>query len=169
MLLKKINCLLNLVFSFSSSADTTVRKRNVAATPFLQGDQADGHMVGQDLTSEVSTKSQEQEEQQQETSKQKSAKTAEQPEGNSPAAAAWSPLVANVCLCTALALSAYVCYRVYFHWCLSSTFWFPPVSVSTNAAKWTPPARPPALLCATAEDLDSDRSRNSLSHSTHAL
>lgn len=110
-----------MVFSFSSSADTTVRKRNVAATPFLQGDQADGHMVGQDLTSEVSTKSQEQEEQekqeeqQQETSKQKSAKTAEQPEGNSPAAAAWSPLVANVCLCTALALSAYVCYRVYFH------------------------------------------------------
>uniref|UniRef100_A0A3P8X5W9 protein-tyrosine-phosphatase n=1 Tax=Cynoglossus semilaevis TaxID=244447 RepID=A0A3P8X5W9_CYNSE len=79
---------------------------------------ADGHMVGQDLTSEVSTKSQEQEkqeEQEQETSKQKSAKTAEQPEGNSPAAAAWSPLVANVCLCTALALSAYVCYRVYFH------------------------------------------------------
>ncbi|XP_051951012.1 tyrosine-protein phosphatase non-receptor type 1-like [Xyrauchen texanus] len=28
---------------------------------------------------------------------------------------AWSPLLANVCLCTALVLGAYVCYRNYFH------------------------------------------------------
>uniref|UniRef100_A0AAY4BB71 protein-tyrosine-phosphatase n=2 Tax=Denticeps clupeoides TaxID=299321 RepID=A0AAY4BB71_9TELE len=28
---------------------------------------------------------------------------------------AWSPLVANMCICTALAFGAYVCYRVYFH------------------------------------------------------
>ncbi|XP_031422680.1 tyrosine-protein phosphatase non-receptor type 1 isoform X2 [Clupea harengus] len=29
--------------------------------------------------------------------------------------AAWSPLVANMCVCTALALGAYVCYRTWFH------------------------------------------------------
>ncbi|XP_057686246.1 tyrosine-protein phosphatase non-receptor type 1 isoform X2 [Corythoichthys intestinalis] len=27
----------------------------------------------------------------------------------------WSPLLANVCLCTGLALSAYVCYRAFYH------------------------------------------------------
>lgn len=32
-----------------------------------------------------------------------------------PSAGSWTPLLANVCLCTALALSAYVCYRAYFH------------------------------------------------------
>lgn len=28
---------------------------------------------------------------------------------------AWTPLLANMCLCTALALGAYICYRACFH------------------------------------------------------
>ncbi|KAJ8016836.1 hypothetical protein DPEC_G00011490 [Dallia pectoralis] len=39
-----------------------------------------------------------------------------QAEDNSPDAwKAWSPLLANICLCTALAFGAYVCYRACFH------------------------------------------------------
>ncbi|KAJ8369870.1 hypothetical protein SKAU_G00098980 [Synaphobranchus kaupii] len=36
-------------------------------------------------------------------------------EAENPNGGAWTPLLANVCLCTALALSAYVCYRACFH------------------------------------------------------
>ncbi|XP_064155259.1 tyrosine-protein phosphatase non-receptor type 1 [Anguilla rostrata] len=36
-------------------------------------------------------------------------------EVENPNGGAWTPLLANVCLCTALALSAYVCYRACFH------------------------------------------------------
>eukprot|EP00066_Takifugu_rubripes_P002008 XP_003963616.2 PREDICTED: tyrosine-protein phosphatase non-receptor type 1 [Takifugu rubripes] len=32
-----------------------------------------------------------------------------------PAPEPWSPLLTNACLCTALAVGAYVCYRAYFH------------------------------------------------------
>lgn len=29
----------------------------------------------------------------------------------------WSPLLVNTCVCTVLALGAYVCYRTFVHWC----------------------------------------------------
>lgn len=42
-------------------------------------------------------------------------KSEQQPKENSPVPGTWSPLLTKVCLCTALALSAFACYRAYFH------------------------------------------------------
>ncbi|KAK5609036.1 Tyrosine-protein phosphatase non-receptor type 1 [Crenichthys baileyi] len=94
-----------------SSQDTELRKRNPAAPepPPDRGDLLDGHVGIQDLTPSAPNKSQQQE------GTEELSDRPEQPKGNSPMPGAWSPLTAHVCLCTALALSAYVCYRVYFH------------------------------------------------------
>ena len=75
-------------------------------------------MGTQDLTSKAQTKSQQQQQQHEAEAKaeeQESAEAAEQPKESSPVPGTWSPLLANVCLCTVLALSAYVCYRACFH------------------------------------------------------
>nr|XP_040048956.1 tyrosine-protein phosphatase non-receptor type 1 [Gasterosteus aculeatus aculeatus] len=39
----------------------------------------------------------------------------QQPKESPPGPEAWSPLLTNVCVCTALAVGAYVCYRACFH------------------------------------------------------
>ncbi|XP_019960287.2 tyrosine-protein phosphatase non-receptor type 1 [Paralichthys olivaceus] len=100
-------------WTLGSSPESELRKRNIADAPPPpdQADQLDGYTVIQEPTSEAPTKSQ----QQREPENQESAKAAEQPKESPPVPGAWSPLLANMCLCTALALSAYVCYRAYFH------------------------------------------------------
>ncbi|KAI3357453.1 hypothetical protein L3Q82_015886 [Scortum barcoo] len=99
--------------SLGSSQESELRKRNIAAPqpPLDSADQLDGPMGIQDQATEAPTKSQ----QQHETEEQELPEAAEQPKEIPPVPGTWSPLLANVCLCTALALSAYVCYRAYFH------------------------------------------------------
>lgn len=95
--------------SFRSQSDPKLRKRNPAApeTPTDRGDVLDGCVGVGDRTSSTPNKSQQQQQEE------------EKRERSCPAPGVWSPLTANVCLCTVLVLGAYVCYRVYFHWCLS--------------------------------------------------
>lgn len=84
--------------------------RTVSAA--LQGAaQPDGHVEIQDLTSKAPNKSQ----QQHEPEEPELPKAAEQPNESSSVPESWSPLLTNVCLCTALALGVYACYRAYFH------------------------------------------------------
>ncbi|XP_059188865.1 tyrosine-protein phosphatase non-receptor type 1-like [Centropristis striata] len=98
--------------SLGSSQDSELRKRNIAAPPPPPDDsQLDGHVGNEDRTSKAPTTSQ----QQQETEQQEEPEAAGQPKESAPVPGTWSPLLANVCLCTALALSAYVCYRACFH------------------------------------------------------
>lgn len=97
----------------------------------------------QDLTCSDPAKSQQLHETE-ENKEPKLAEAAEQPKESSPVPGTWSPLLTNVCLCTALALSAYVCYRAYFHWYLSFLFLFVPPCLSTDVAKWTALASQPA-------------------------
>ncbi|XP_034446585.1 tyrosine-protein phosphatase non-receptor type 1-like [Hippoglossus hippoglossus] len=99
--------------TLGSSQESEVRKRNIPGPPPPpdRTEQLDRHKVIQDLTSEAPAKSQ----QQHEAENQETPEAAEQPKEETPAPGAWPPLLANVCLCTALALSAYVCYRAYFH------------------------------------------------------
>ncbi|XP_029363028.1 tyrosine-protein phosphatase non-receptor type 1 [Echeneis naucrates] len=99
--------------SLGSSRESELRKRNVDAPqpPPDVGDQLHGHTGSQDLTSKAPTKPQQHEAQEEEAP----ARAAEQPKESSAVPGTWSPLLANVCLCTALAFSAYVCYRAYFH------------------------------------------------------
>lgn len=92
-----------LLSSFSSSQDSQLRQRNVAPPPPPdRGEQRDGSQAGQDPPSTAPTKSLQQE---------------AEPgrEAGAPEPGTWSPLLTNVCLCSALAVSAYVCYRAYFH------------------------------------------------------
>lgn len=101
---KKLFSHLNLrCFSFSSSEK--VRKRMPAADSQPAADlqhardgvaQSDGHLEIHDDTSFPN-------------------KSEQQPKENSPMPGTWSPLLTKVCLCTALALSAFACYRAYFH------------------------------------------------------
>lgn len=90
-------------FSFSSSEK--VRKRIPAADSQPAADlqhardgvaQSDGHLEIHDDTSFPN-------------------KSEQQPKETSPVPGTWSPLLTKVCLCTALALSAFACYRAYFH------------------------------------------------------
>ncbi|XP_076022944.1 tyrosine-protein phosphatase non-receptor type 1 [Genypterus blacodes] len=102
------------IHSLGSSQDSQVRQRNVAA---LHPDpecvsQPECNTGIQDHTSKAPTKTQQQ---QNEAEEPEFPQAAAQSKENSPAPGPWSPLLANVCLCTAFALSAYVCYRVYFH------------------------------------------------------
>lgn len=98
--------------SLGSSQDSGLRQRNIAAPqPPADGAQLDGHMGIGDHSSKAPTIS----EQQQEMEEQELPETAQQQKESSPVPGTWSPLLTNVCLCTALALSAYVCYRACFH------------------------------------------------------
>lgn len=97
-----------LVWSFRSTADTELRNRNPAA-PEPPPDRRDGPVGIEDLTSGAPRKTQ------QGAAAEDGTEGAEREKGTCPAPGAWSPLTAHVCLGTALALSAYVCYRVYFH------------------------------------------------------
>lgn len=114
----------------------------------------------QDHTSKAPTKCQQQ---QHEAEEQELPEAAEQPKESPPVPGTWSSLLVNVCLCTALALSAYVCYRAYFHWCLSFLLLFVPPCLSTDVAKWTRLANQPALtlglLCEWVDYLDFSRLR----------
>lgn len=87
-------------------------------------DQIDGHTRIQEDTSRVSTLSQHQQQQQKENENE--AEEPEEPEcpekteethrmEDFPDPGTWSPFLTNVCLYSALALSAYACYRAYFH------------------------------------------------------
>lgn len=105
--------MLSFLSSFRSSYEPILRKRTIADPPD-GSDQHDGHVEVQDHTSRAPTKSQQQHEAEEHESPE-SLEAAEQPKERSPVPGTWSPLLANVCLGTALALSAYVCYRAYFH------------------------------------------------------
>ncbi|KAF3697216.1 Tyrosine-protein phosphatase non-receptor type 1 [Channa argus] len=74
-------------------------------------EQVDGFVAIQNLTTNAAPKSQ----QQHEAEEPQLAEAEEQSKQGSPVPGTWSPLLTNVCLCTALALSAYACYRAYFH------------------------------------------------------
>lgn len=93
-----------------SSQESDLRRRTITTPPPPPDGAArpDGDSGVQDQTSKATTKPQQQQVQ---PEAQASPGAAERP----PAMDAWSPLLTNVCLCTALALSAYVCYRAYFH------------------------------------------------------
>lgn len=132
--------------SFRSSQESALRQRNIAVpqAPPDCGEQLDGRMGIQDLKSIAPTNSQQQNETE-ENKEPKSAEAAEYPQESSPVPGAWSPLLTNLCLCTALALSAYVCYRAYFHWCLFFLLLFVSPCLSTDVAKWTTLANQPAL------------------------
>ncbi|XP_014896664.1 tyrosine-protein phosphatase non-receptor type 1 [Poecilia latipinna] len=91
-----------------SPADTELRNRNPAA-PELPPDRRDGPVGIEDLTSGAPRKPQ------QGAAAEDGTEGSEREKGTCPVPGAWSPLTAHVCLGTALALSAYVCYRVYFH------------------------------------------------------
>ncbi|XP_035502114.1 tyrosine-protein phosphatase non-receptor type 1-like [Scophthalmus maximus] len=98
--------------TLGSSQESQLRKRNIAPS-----DQLQGHMVRDPTAGAPTTSNQQQEEeaeQQQEEAVQQQ-EEAEQQKESSLVPGAWPPLLANVCLCTVLALSAYVCYRAYFH------------------------------------------------------
>lgn len=103
-----------MIYSQGSSREPELRKRNFPAPqpPPDGADQLDGHVGFEDHTSTAPAASLEQ---QHETKEQEFPEAVEQPIESSPVPGTWSPLLANVCLCTALALSAYVCYRAYFH------------------------------------------------------
>ncbi|XP_035806549.2 tyrosine-protein phosphatase non-receptor type 1 [Amphiprion ocellaris] len=96
-----------------STQESELRKRNIAASqlPPHSADQLDDHMGVGDITSKAPNKSQ----QQHEVEEPELPEAAEQPKESSPVPGVWSPLLTNVCLCTVLALSAYACYRAYFH------------------------------------------------------
>lgn len=98
--------------SLGSSQERALRQRNIAAPqpPPDGADQLDGHM------GELTSKPQQQQQQEQhEAQGQEASEAVEQPKESSPVPGTWSPLLTKVCLCTALALSAYACYRACFH------------------------------------------------------
>ncbi|XP_061909378.1 tyrosine-protein phosphatase non-receptor type 1 isoform X2 [Entelurus aequoreus] len=97
---------LSEIHSLGSSPDSELRKRTIP--PAGEG-QFDAHMKVQDPTSKSESDAQLQQEY------HDVAEAVEQIVETSPAPENWSPLLANVCLCTALALSAYVCYRAIYH------------------------------------------------------
>lgn len=97
--------------SVRASQESELRKRIIVAPePPAEGvDQLDGSAGIQDHTSRAPTQ------QQHETEERQLPEAAGQPREDAPVPGNWSPLLTNVCLCTALAVSAYVCYRAYFH------------------------------------------------------
>ncbi|TNN73314.1 Tyrosine-protein phosphatase non-receptor type 1 [Liparis tanakae] len=101
--------------SLGSSQEPELRKRNIAAPQPPPGgaDQLPGHVGTADHDSNAPMTSQQQEPE--EPEEREMPEAAEPPEESPPVPGTWSPLLTNVCLCTALALSAYVCYRACFH------------------------------------------------------
>lgn len=109
----------------SAPPETELRWRGEGATAQSQSstvssDQPDGQAGSKEPAPKAPTKPQrlhEAEKQQGLNQDQAADQAAEQAaEDHSPEAlGAWNPLLANVCLCTALALGAYVCYRACFH------------------------------------------------------
>nr|XP_057906487.1 tyrosine-protein phosphatase non-receptor type 1-like [Doryrhamphus excisus] len=97
--------------NLGSSQDSELRRRTIVApqSPPDGADQHNSHTKVQDPTSKSETNAQLQQEQHDVT------ETLEQITEISPAPENWSPLLANMCLCTALALTAYVCYRAIYH------------------------------------------------------
>ncbi|XP_061530943.1 tyrosine-protein phosphatase non-receptor type 1 [Phycodurus eques] len=101
------------IHSLGSSQDSQLRRRTVVAPqpPPDDSTQPDDHVGVQGLTSKSETKAQLQhdtEQRQVADAIQQLVETSAEPDN-------WSPFLPNVCLCTALVLSAYVCYRVFYH------------------------------------------------------
>uniref|UniRef100_A0A1A7XLS5 Tyrosine-protein phosphatase non-receptor type n=1 Tax=Iconisemion striatum TaxID=60296 RepID=A0A1A7XLS5_9TELE len=84
-----------------------LRRRNIVAAepPPDRAGQPDWH-VGIPHPAAPNTSQQEENEE---------PKAAEHPKESSPVPGSWSPFLVNVCLCTAVTLSAYIFYRAYFH------------------------------------------------------
>ncbi|XP_054651322.1 tyrosine-protein phosphatase non-receptor type 1 [Dunckerocampus dactyliophorus] len=99
------------IHSLGSSQDSELRRRTIVVPqpPPDDASHHDAHMKAQDPTSKSEPNAQLQQEQ------HEAVEALEQIVETSPAPENWSPLLANVCLCTALALSAYVCYRAIYH------------------------------------------------------
>lgn len=92
-----------------ASPGPELRQRSAAAPPQPLSDAAkwlDGCKGSQDGASRSPARS---------PPLKEEAAAAEQPKESSAAPEPWSPLLTNLCLCTALAVGAYVCYRAYFH------------------------------------------------------
>lgn len=92
-----------------------IRRRTVVDVaapkpPSDQVDQPDGPVGSKEEASKAPPKPQ----RPHDTERQKLTQVAEQA-GDSSSQGTWTPLLANVCLCTAFALGAYVCYRACFH------------------------------------------------------
>lgn len=151
--LQKLDCSLRLystfnpLFVFRSSQDSTLRQRNVVPQPPAAcREQLDGCMGVQDLTPGALTRPPPPQQHESEANEEpKSAETADHPQESSAVPGAWSPLLTNVCLCTALAVSAYVCYRAYFHWCLFFRHLFSSPGLSSDVAKGSMLASQPAV------------------------
>ncbi|XP_034028932.1 tyrosine-protein phosphatase non-receptor type 1 isoform X2 [Thalassophryne amazonica] len=101
------------VRSLGLSQTSDLRQRNVGVSQPLSecADQPDCHTAVQDHTSKAYAQSQ----QQHDTEEEKLLQASVQPLDDSPVPGTWSPLLVSVCLCTAVAVSAYVCYRACFH------------------------------------------------------
>lgn len=91
------------------STPPELRRRDVTS-PEPPADQPDGLPGNKDRSSNSPTKPQPGAEK-----KERIQAAAEHPGDCSAPQGSWSPLLANVCLCTALALGAYICYRACFH------------------------------------------------------
>ncbi|KAI1897102.1 hypothetical protein AGOR_G00079660 [Albula goreensis] len=89
--------------------EPVLRRRQVQDGTSSPTDHPDGHAAVTDQRAEGQVPLAKQQQQQQEEEEEEG-EGAEHPHGG-----AWTPLLANVCLCTALALGAYVCYRACFH------------------------------------------------------
>ncbi|XP_072305313.1 tyrosine-protein phosphatase non-receptor type 1 [Eucyclogobius newberryi] len=96
-----------MVDCLGSSKEPELRQRIVPD----RADHVDGRVGIHDSTSEKSTLSQHHQEEEGETEKCPEQEALE----DFPEAGTWSPFFTNVCLYTAVALSAYACYRAYFH------------------------------------------------------
>lgn len=99
-----------------SSQDAELRRRTAAARPPPPGctEQGDNSGAGAHQTPGVD-QHQWEERMGEEERKEEFLEAVEPPEESSTVPGSWSPLLTNVCLYTALAVSAYVCYRAYFH------------------------------------------------------
>lgn len=108
-----------IIHCLGTSPESQLRKRILSD----DGDELDGPTkIPQDVSG-VSPSSQQQHQQKQPEPEQNEAEEPERPEKTEeshrtedfPDPGTWSPFLTNVCLYTALALSAYACYRAYFH------------------------------------------------------
>lgn len=111
-----------IIHCLGTSQEPELRKRILPDG----ADQLDAQTRIPEDTSSVSTSSHHHHQQQQQQQQQQQKNEAEEPEcpekteethrmEDFPDPGTWSPFLTNVCLYTALALSAYACYRAYFH------------------------------------------------------